>query len=153
KVVPFQAFYFWPMLLLQGLGIRLASAQFIMSGRARYPWLEATGIAIHGVFYVSLLALVLSPLEALLFVAVHHGVLGFYMGTVFAPNHKGMPIIPKESPMDLFERQVRTTRNIKPNPVIDFMLGGLNYQIEHHLFPQLSRNRLGSARRLISAFC
>ena len=36
---------------------------------------------------------------------------------------------------------------------MDFLYGGLNYQIEHHLFPNLARNRLPACRQLVREFC
>ena len=152
-VTRFQAFYFFPMLLLQGFGIRLASAQFIISGRARYPLAESAGMLAHFALYAGLLLTVLQPWQAGVFVLVHQGLMGFYMGSVFAPNHKGMALIDRDAPIDFFHRQVLTTRNVKPNFVVDYLLGGLNYQIEHHLFPGIPRNKLSEARGIIKAFC
>jgi fatty acid desaturase len=152
-VTRFQAFYFFPMLLLQGFGIRLASVVVIASGRARYPLAEGLGMAVHFSLYFGLLFLVMQPWQAAIFVLVHQGLMGFYMGSVFAPNHKGMAIVSKDSPVDFFHRQVLTTRNVKPNFVIDYLYGGLNYQIEHHLFPNIPRNKLGEARGIVKAFC
>jgi fatty acid desaturase len=37
--------------------------------------------------------------------------------------------------------------------VTDYVYGGLNYQIEHHLFPTMPRNRLGEARQVVKQFC
>jgi fatty acid desaturase len=78
---------------------------------------------------------------------------GLYLGSIFAPNHKGMTIIDKESDLGFLYRQVVTARNVKGRPVTDFWYGGLNYQIEHHLFPSMPRNRLREAQCLIKAFC
>nr|WP_216628622.1 fatty acid desaturase [Actinopolyspora erythraea] len=36
---------------------------------------------------------------------------------------------------------------------VDFLLGGLNYQIEHHLFPGMPRPNLRHAQPLIHEFC
>ena len=35
----------------------------------------------------------------------------------------------------------------------DFWFGGLNYQLEHHLFPSLARNQLKAAQATVRAFC
>ncbi len=43
------------------------------------------------------------------------------------------------------------SRNVRGNPVVDFFLGGLNYQIEYHLFPSLPRPDLPLARPLVGA--
>jgi fatty acid desaturase len=37
--------------------------------------------------------------------------------------------------------------------VWDFVFGGLNYQIEHHLFPSMPRVHLGRARAIVKPFC
>ena len=75
------------------------------------------------------------------------------MGSVFAPNHKGMPVLEPSTSLDYFRHQVLTARNVLPNPVIDFAYGGLNFQIEHHLFPNMPRNRLKQSRQVVEAFC
>ena len=61
------------------------------------------------------------------------------MGCSFAPNHKGMPTIAPEEELDFLRRQVLTSRNVRGGLLTDFALGGLNYQIEHHLFPSMPR--------------
>ncbi|MGE0687491.1 MAG: fatty acid desaturase [Dehalococcoidia bacterium] len=152
-VIRFQAYYFFPLLLLEALGARLASVMFLFAGRARSPRLEALGILAHFVVYGALLFTLLPVGQALLFIAVHQALFGLYMGSVFAPNHKGMLVTSKASRLDFLHRQVLTSRNIKPNPVVDFWLGGLNYQIEHHLFPRIPRNKLREARAIIKDFC
>jgi fatty acid desaturase len=122
-------------------------------GKAKYPFWEALGIGSHLVLYTSLLLSVFSYWQAGLFVLLHQGLWGLYLGTVFAPNHKGMPVIGRESELGFLEKQVLTTRNIRPHPLTDFWYGGLNYQIEHHLFPTMPRNNLKHARRLVKEFC
>jgi fatty acid desaturase len=37
--------------------------------------------------------------------------------------------------------------------VVDFVLGGLNYQIEHHLFPSMPRANLRLAQPVVRRFC
>ncbi|HEX5120240.1 MAG TPA: fatty acid desaturase, partial [Pseudonocardiaceae bacterium] len=36
---------------------------------------------------------------------------------------------------------------------VDFTLGGLNYQIEHHLFPSMPRSNLPHARPIVRDYC
>jgi fatty acid desaturase len=78
---------------------------------------------------------------------------GLFMGGAFAPNHKGMPLIPEDSKINFFERQVLTSRNIKPSWLKDNLMGGLNYQVEHHLFPSMPRPNLARAREIVIEFC
>lgn len=78
---------------------------------------------------------------------------GLFMGGAFAPNHKGMPLIPEDSKIGFFERQVLTSRNIRPSWLKNNLMGGLNYQVEHHLFPSMPRPALARAREIVIEFC
>jgi hypothetical protein len=49
--------------------------------------------------------------------------------------------------------QLYTTRNMRPGLFIDWLWGGLNYQIEHHLFPTMPRHNLGRVMPMVKAFC
>jgi len=49
--------------------------------------------------------------------------------------------------------QLKTTMNIATPPVLDWLHIGLQFQIEHHLFPRLPRHNLRKARDLVKAVC
>ncbi len=153
RIVGYQSFYFVPVLLLEGIGVRAASVQYLLRENAKDRALEALLIVLHFVLYFGLLFSVFSVWQALLFIAVHQAFFGLYMGAVFAPNHKGMLIPDKESPLDFLRQQVLTSRDVKAHPLTDFLYGGLNYQIEHHLFPSMPRNKLREAQKIVRAFC
>jgi fatty acid desaturase len=78
---------------------------------------------------------------------------GLYLALAIAPNHKGMPTWPAGTPVSFLDRQVRGSRNVAPHPLTDFLMGGLNYQIEHHLFPTMPRSAFGRARAIVKPFC
>jgi fatty acid desaturase len=48
---------------------------------------------------------------------------------------------------------VLTARNVRGGRVVDLLLGGLNYQVEHHLFPSMPRPNLRRVQPLVRAFC
>jgi len=75
------------------------------------------------------------------------------MGASFAVNHVGMPILPHDSKVDFLRRQVLTSRNISGNMAMDSFMGGLNYQIEHHLFPNMPRPNLKRAQAIAREYC
>jgi fatty acid desaturase len=64
-----------------------------------------------------------------------------------------MPIVGAHEKLDYLRRQVLTSRNIRGGWFIDELLGGLNYQVEHHLFPSMPRPRLRRAQRLVRDYC
>ncbi|MET8279401.1 acyl-CoA desaturase [Micromonospora sp. NPDC005174] len=156
-----QAYLFFPMLLLEGLNLHAASIRAIVGrgpdGRYATPMrhraVEAALLVAHTVGYVALLLAVMSPGKALLFAAVHQALWGLYMGCAFAPNHKGMPMPTAEDELDFLRKQVLTSRNVRGSRLVDTALGGLNYQIEHHLFPNMPRANLRRAQPIVRAYC
>ena len=64
-----------------------------------------------------------------------------------------MPIIDEHSTLDFLHQQVLTARNINAHPLTDFWYGGLNYQIEHHLFPTVPRGNLRRLQAIVKSFC
>jgi fatty acid desaturase len=153
-VARYQAWLFFPMLLLEGLNLHAAGVRALLGRRrTKAKVAEAIMLTIHIGAYLTALFLVLSPLQALAFIGVQQGLFGIYMGCSFAPNHKGMPILGKDEKLDFLRGQVLTSRNIRGNWLTDFVLGGLNYQIEHHLFPSMPRPSLRRAQETVRAFC
>jgi len=152
-----QAALFFPLLLLEGLNLHVSSAIHLKAapvGRAgRYRMLEIVLLALHAVAYLTALVLVLTPAQAVAFFGVHQAVFGLYMGCSFAPNHKGMPTVKAGSKIDFLRRQVLTSRNVRGGWFTDLLLGGLNYQVEHHLFPNMPRANLRKAQALVRAHC
>jgi fatty acid desaturase len=140
SVVKYQAALIFPLSLLQAISMLRSSIEFLAAKKAKSTLVEALMICAHFALYFGLLFSVLEPLQTLLFIAVHRGLFGTYMVLIFAPNHKAMPLLERDSKVDFLRRQVLTSRNVIAHPITDFWYGGLNYQIEHHLFPRLPRN-------------
>jgi fatty acid desaturase len=80
---------------------------------------------------------------------------GVYLGSIFAPNHKGMAM--PDGRLDFLRKQVITSRNVRGGSLTDGLLhvamGGLNHQIEHHLFPSMPTPHLRRARPIVRSFC
>ena len=103
--------------------------------------------------FVSLVFLVLPPGKAVAFLAVELAVFGFYLGSSFAPNHIGMPLVSPRLKLDFLRRQVLMSRNVSGGRFMSILMGGLNYQIEHHLFPSMARPYLRKVQPLVAAYC
>jgi fatty acid desaturase len=149
-----QAWLFFPLLTLEGLNLHAQSIDWLRTTPIRrYRRTEIAMQVVHLTAYLTAVLLVLPPGKAIAFIAIHQAAWGVYMGLSFAPNHKGMPTIPPGQTLDFLRRQVLTSRNIRGGALTDFALGGLNYQIEHHLFPNMPRNNLGKAQPLVREYC
>jgi fatty acid desaturase len=142
-------------LLLFGLGwtMHVASVRFIVKTKERLRWVEVATLCVHALAFPALLVLMVGPWRALLAIVVQRCVAGFYLASVFAPNHKGMPQIEPGQELDFLRSQVLTARNVKSNPVTDLLYGSLNYQIEHHLFPTMPRCNIRRAHKIVRAYC
>lgn len=152
-VVKYQAAMIFPLSLLQSLSMGRSSVRFLVGRNAKSTLTETSLLVAHLVLYFGVLFTMLPPLQAALFVVIHRSLFGMYMVSIFAPNHKAMPTLSEGTELDFLSRQVLTSRNVRANPVTDFMYGGLNYQIEHHLFPSLPRNNLKRIKPIVMDFC
>jgi fatty acid desaturase len=148
-----QAWLFFPLLLLEGLGLHISSVQGLSKRRGPSARIETVLLVVHAAAYLGVIFWVLSPLRAIAFIAINQALFGLYLGCAFAPNHKGMPILERDSSLSFTRRQVITARNIIGGRLTSFIFGGLNYQIEHHLFPSMPRPNLARAQSIVRAFC
>ncbi len=148
-----QAPLFFPLMLLRSTGMHVLGIKRLLRRRDRASAVEASLIMLHAAVYLTVVLWVLSPLKALAFVAVQQAVFSVYLGVSFAPNHKGMPVIESATAAGFARRQVVTARNIRGGWFTTFMLGGLNFQIEHHLFESMPRPNLRRVQGLVRDFC
>jgi fatty acid desaturase len=152
-IVKYQAYFFFPSQVLVTTAFRILSFRFVLEKKARYPLAEASLMILHVLLYAGLLLTHLNIWQALVFLVVQQGCCGVYLGSIFASNHKGMLMLDKDSQLDFLRRQVLTSRNIQAHPLTDFWYCGLNYQIEHHLFPTIPGNKLKEVQRVVKVFC
>ncbi|MGN9842008.1 fatty acid desaturase family protein [Nonomuraea sp. H19] len=148
-----QAFLFFPLLTLEGLNLKVASFRALRRKSLKGRKAEGLLLVAHVLTYAGAVFLVLPPGKALLFLAVHQACYGIYLGCTFAPNHKGMPVLTAEDELDFLRRQVLTSRNVRGGRLINTALGGLNYQIEHHLFPSMPSANLRKAQPIVREYC
>jgi fatty acid desaturase len=153
-LVAHQGWYFFPILLLEGISLHKDGISRIISrDKIQRRWVEISLITFRLAGFAALVFLVLPPEKAVAFLGVQLAVFGLYMGSSFAPNHIGMPLVSPKLKLDFLRRQVLMSRNISGGPLISIFMGGLNYQIEHHLFPSMARPYLRKAQPLVAAYC
>jgi fatty acid desaturase len=149
----YQGYLFFPLLLGEAVSLHAASIRAVARRGSRGRPAEAALLAAHLAGYLAVVFLVLAPVRAAVFILVQQGLFGLYLGACFAPNHKGMPILAAGDRSDFLRRQVLTSRNVRGGWLTDLALGGLNYQIEHHLFPSMPRPSLRRSQPLIREYC
>jgi len=148
-----QAALFLPLMLLRSTGLYVAGVQDLLRPNDRARIGESLLLLFRTAVYLFAVLWVLPLPQAALFIVVQEAVFSLYLGLSFAPNHKGMPLIAEEAQMSFARRQVITARNLTGGRWTTLIFGGLNYQIEHHLFPTMPRPSLRRAQQLVRAFC
>lgn len=149
-----QGWLFFPLLTMEGLNLHWHSLRHLMSrGPVKGRWTELGLIAARFALILTPLFMMLPLGMAFAFFGVMIAVFGVYMGASFAPNHKGMPVIAPTARLDFFSKQVRTSRNIHGGWWVTALMGGLNHQVEHHLFPSMARPNLAKARAIVFEYC
>jgi len=149
-----QGWFFFPALLLEGLSLHVSGVRRAVSrSTVERRWLELSLLSLRLTGYLALVLLVLPPGKAAAFIVLQVGMFGIYLGASFAPNHIGMPLVPARLKLDFLRRQVLTSRNISGGLAMSVLMGGLNLQIEHHLFPSMPRPHLRRAATLVAAHC
>ena len=148
-----QAPLFFPLMVLRSTGIYVLGIQRLLRERNRTAVLEGALLALHAALYLTVVFWFLSPLKAVLFIVVQQAVFSVYLGCSFAPNHKGMPVVDPKLGLSFVRRQVISSRNVSGGWFTNVALGGLNFQIEHHLFPSMPRPNLSKAQGIVRTFC
>ncbi|MFE5720513.1 fatty acid desaturase family protein [Streptomyces erythrochromogenes] len=148
-----QAYLFFPLLTLEGFNLHVSGVRSLFDRSLKHRMWEGALLATHFAVYLGALFLVLPPGKAVLFLLVHQCLFGVYLGSIFAPNHKGMPVLRGDDRPDFLRRQVLTSRNVRGGRFTDIVLGGLNCQIEHHLFPSMPSPHLRRAQTIVRGYC
>ncbi|MDH2444035.1 acyl-CoA desaturase [Amnibacterium sp. CER49] len=149
-----QGWYFVPILALSGLDLHINAVKAIVTGEhVEHRFTEAALIAIRLLGFPLVVVLLLGPGLGAAFMAVQLAAFGLYMGGTFSLNHTGMRVIERGEKVDYFRRQVLTSRNISGGRLMEHVMGGLNLQIEHHLFPNMPSANLRRVRPLVRQHC
>jgi fatty acid desaturase len=150
----FQKWLFWPMSTLMAIGMRRSSILYVLryDNKREAKWLVEVGCLLaHYVGWLVVPSLVWGPLVGIgLYVALWAGV-GVCLALIFAPAHMGLPIVTEQN--HDWIHQLETTRNLELPRVVSFFFIGLDYQVEHHLFPKIPHANLPRAARITAEWC
>ena len=154
-----QGLYFFPLMALLGLDLQVSSYRRLLARESpdrlstKRRIIEVLLLTVRHLALLGFVFTVMSVPVGLAFLGIHLLIFGWYLGMCFAPNHIGRPIVPATVKIDFLRRQVLMSRNITGGRLTSFFMGGLNLQIEHHLFPSMSRRNLRRAAPIVAAYC
>lgn len=148
-----QAWLYYPLGSLVSFTLRIKAFKHYLQNFSKKTLFQMI-LQLSGMFLWYVLPFMVFPLnKALLFFILTNEASGFYMLNIFAPNHKGMPQIGAGLKFSFLEHQIVTSRNIYGHWLTDYVYLGLNYQIEHHLFPDCPRSKLNRITPFVRQLC
>jgi len=165
-MIKWQAVFYFPALLFARLAWAHQSWVFVFGGWGqhsvkgaaldqklmKYPGLEKLALIGHYAFF-GWVMYNMAPLNAIAYFLVAQTMCGLFLAIVFGLGHNGMAVYPADQRPDFWKLQVSTTRNVTSNMFVDWFCGGLQYQVDHHLFPTLPRHNLPKVHELVASFC
>ena len=147
-----QAVLIWILVWLQGFTLRIDSLRYLRRD-PEGTRVDRVLVFVHYSLWLVIPAVVVGVPAALLNYTLATLVIGGYTGTVFLVNHIGTRVIEPGEAISHFRQELAVTRNLGDSRLEDFLFGGLNNHIEHHVFPSMPTARLPAARRITRAFC
>lgn len=151
-ITRYQAYLIWPLVTLQGFSLKVDSLKTLYQN-PRKTRTDQVVLLLHFALWFGLPVHVLGFADALLNYALMTWFIGPYLGSVFLVNHIGTHEVRTADRMNGFMQQLATTRNLGDSRFADFLSGGMNNHIEHHMFPSIPSVRLRKARPIVEAFC
>jgi fatty acid desaturase len=165
-LIRWQAVFYFPVLLFARLAWAHQSWVFVWGGfgehsvqgaaidkkTMKYPTAEKALLVLHYIGLFSIMSY-MPFLNAVSYFFLAQTSCGLFLATVFGLGHNGMSVYPANQRPDFWKLQVTTTRNVTSNWFVDWFCGGLQYQVDHHLFPMLPRHNLKVVHELVASFC
>jgi len=160
KMIPYQHYYFIPFTFFLKLIWNLQSVVFVQSSHNRHlnkvAGYEQLCVVLHYTWIFLVLYFLLPTwTAALLFFVITEGIGGAFIANVVFMNHYAMQQLTWNQGVqaDFLQLQLATTRNVDPSLFMNWFCGGLNLQIEHHLFPTMPRHNLLLVKPIVEQFC
>ncbi len=141
---------------IQIQGVRALGRELSTSDRCGRSFLDAALLLAHVGLFVALPCLVLSPATVLTVYALRTSIVGIALFAILAPGHypaDAACVDRGATSLDFARRQVVTTIDFRTGAVGRMLCNGLEYQIEHHLFPTIHHRHLPEVARRVEAFC
>ena len=143
----YQHLYFFPLMTVARFNLYIQSFLLCIQ-ESRF--FEIGLLVMYWIMFMSWLG-TLSIWDQILFVWISHAVGGLLHVQILL-SHYPMEVY-HGIQHDWIHSQLSSTMNIKTSPHWDWFHGGLQFQIEHHLFPNIPRNHLRTVSTFLQPFC
>jgi linoleoyl-CoA desaturase len=147
--------------LLNGFNAQVTGWKFLLNklfsrDREVKHWCDLGAMLAHIGVWVILPMFYFDPLCVLLLYAARIGLMGYAMFITFAPAHfpeEASAVAASNRSADFALIQCANTLNFRTGPIGRLVCSGLDYQIEHHLFPTVSHVYYPQMSPYVQDFC
>ncbi|MCO5559765.1 hypothetical protein L7F22_013368 [Adiantum nelumboides] len=153
-LVSYQHLTFYPVMAVARINLFAQTFILLLSNKKiRNRELELALILCFWAWFTALLSCLPNNLERVAFVLASFAVTGI-QHVQFCLNHFSSPVN-NERPgsMAFAQAQANGTLNLSTSSWMDWFHGGLQFQVEHHLFPRLPRHNLRKISGVVKSLC
>jgi len=159
-MIPYQKYVYYPLLTLGRFNLYLQSWLFLLQGKGprRGPawwhrYFEIVGNLIFWLWYgYGLVSHIPTHRSRFVFVMIAHTI-NVLLHVQLTVSHFAMSTADLGPNESFPQKMLRTTMDVDCPPWLDFLHGGLQFQVVHHLFPRVPRHNLRRCQGLVIAFC
>lgn len=159
--VRIQKYTYYPVMAIARFNLYLLSWGYLLSPRSHTKgktwWTRPTEIACIAIyfvlyFYVLLYSSIPTWTSRALFLLTSH-LITMPLHVQITLSHWGTSTSDLGPGESFAQRQLRTTMDVSCPAWLDFVHGGLQFQVVHHLFPRVPRHNLRALQVLVREFC
>ncbi|KAG0495106.1 hypothetical protein HPP92_006100 [Vanilla planifolia] len=153
-LISYQHFTFYPVMCFARFNLFSQSVILLLS-KKKVPgrWQEIVGVILFWLWYPYLVSFLPSWEERTMFVIASFVVTGLQHVQFCLSHFSSTVYVGQPQGNDWFEKQTMGTLDIACSPWMDWFHGGLQFQVEHHLFPRLPRCHLRKIAPLVKELC
>lgn len=165
--VKHQALLYFPILLIARISWAIQSVTFAFGvglswevkgnsdakESSQFKITERIALIAHYGWLAALMWYNMGLIESVVWFMTAQMLCGLMLALVFGLGHNGMATYDADARPDFWKLQVTTTRNVSPTFFTNWFCGGLQYQVDHHLFPSIPRHNLPKVHALVASFC
>jgi len=115
-------------------------------------YLELSCMAVYWYLQVNLLLSIPTWRQRVFFVFISHGI-SLLLHIQITLSHFGMSTADLGPTESFAQKQLRTTMDVDCPAWLDWLHGGLQFQVIHHLFPRMPKHNYRDAQKLVKEFC
>lgn len=158
-LVSFQHYLYYPIMCLARFNLYLQSLILLLSPNSdvKYPRTELALCLTFHAWFTAMLFTLPTATERIAYLLIANGVTGLlhvqitlshfametYHGITYTDNDRE----------GWFHTQLRTSLDVDCPKWLDWLHGGLQFQVEHHMFPRLPRHNLRYVHERVRAIC